>query len=144
MAKPRTNRERQMAGRIERPDEKEEITVSEKLQMNVQWQRVKQDALEGYKTLREEMEGLFNRALMGAEAVKAKKNLGKLEASLNQKYREIGEKLYHHVLAGERRLNEKGFIEKEFSEVFKEIGRIQDEKQRIVEEIKEGPSSQDP
>ena len=94
------------------------------------WRKIKEDVAEGIRVLREEILAIFNKSLVGAERTQMRWALHQVEASLQQKYQEVGEKVCRRFVRGESLLKE-GDVE----DSFKEIERLQTERRRIFEEI---------
>ena len=99
--------------------------------MRIQWHRIKEDAAEGFRIFREEVQAIFSKTLVSAERAQMRRALYQVEEALQRRYQEIGEKIYRRLIGAEGRL-----IEKDFAEDFAEIERLQAERQRILEELK--------
>jgi hypothetical protein len=95
------------------------------------WRRIKQDAVEGFRIFREEILAIFNKTLAGTERTKMRWALNQVEAALQERYREVGEKVCQRFIRGEDRITEK-----DVEGSFREIERLEIERQRILEEIK--------
>jgi hypothetical protein len=98
----------------------------------IPWQRIKQDAVEGFRIFREEMLGIFGKTLAGTERAKIRWALRQVESALQQRYQEVGEKVCQHFSRGEGQITEQ-----DVEGSFKEIERLEIERQRILEEIKD-------
>ncbi|MCI0530307.1 MAG: hypothetical protein L0Y56_22915 [Nitrospira sp.] len=93
---------------------------------------MKKDVAEGFRILREEILAIFNKTLTGAERTKMRWALRQVESALQERYQEVGEKVCQHFIRGEDRITEK-----DVEGSFKEIERLEIERQRILEEIKD-------
>jgi hypothetical protein len=98
----------------------------------IAWQRIKQDAVEGFRIFREEILAIFNKTLAGTDRTKMRWTLRQVESALQERYQEVGEKVCQHFTRGEDRITEK-----DVEDSFKEIERLEIERQRILEEIKD-------
>jgi hypothetical protein len=96
------------------------------------WLRIKQDVVEGFRIFREEILALFNKTLSGTERTQKRWALNRVEAALQERYREVGEKICQGFMRGEGRITEK-----DVEGSFKEIEQLEIERQRILEEIKD-------
>jgi hypothetical protein len=104
--------------------------------MRVQWHRIKEDAAEGFRIFREEVQVIFRRTLVSTERAQMRRALYQVEEALQERYQEVGEKIYRHLTGAERR-----FMGKDFAGDFAEIERLQAERQRMLEELKTGEES---
>lgn len=95
------------------------------------WLRIKHDAAEGWRIFREEILAVFSRTLAGTERTKMKWALHQVETVLQERYQAIGEKVCQHFVRGGDRITEK-----DVEDSFREIERLEVERQQILEEIK--------
>ena len=108
------------------------------LDMRAQWRKIQEDAVEGFRLLRGEAQSFFKRTLVATERTKMRKALDKVEETLQERYQEVGEKIYQHFTAGEGLPTERDFRER-----FGEIEQLQTERQRLLEEMNAASQLQD-
>ena len=76
---------------------------------------------------------LADRALQEASILKDRYRLGRLERQLQERYRELGEKVFDRLQKGDERL----LTEEEAAAVFHQIDHIVKERTRLLAEIEE-------
>ena len=108
------------------------------LDIRAQWRKIQEDAVEGFRLLRGEAQSFFKRTLVATERVKMRKALDNVEETLQERYQVVGEKIYQHFTAGRGLLTER-----EFREQFGEIEQLQNERQRLLEEMNTANKLQD-
>jgi hypothetical protein len=101
--------------------------------MRVQWHRIREDAAEGFRVFREEIQAIFQKTLASGERAKARRALYQVEGELQERYQQVGHKIYRCFVAAETQLREK-----DFELDFAEIERLRTERQRILEELSAG------
>ena len=106
--------------------------------MRTQWRKIQEDAVEGFRILQGEAQSLFKRTLVATERARMRRNMDKLEEALQEKYQEVGKKIYQYFTAGEGLLTER-----DFREQFGEIEQLQAERQRLMEEMNASSKLQD-
>jgi len=106
--------------------------------MRTQWRKLQEDAVEGFRILQGEAQSLFKRTLVATERARMRRNMDKLEEALQEKYQEVGKKIYQYFTAGEGLLTER-----DFREQFGEIEQLQAERQRLLEEMNASSKLQD-
>ena len=101
--------------------------------MRIQWHRIRGDAEEGFRIFREEIQALFYKTLMSGERAKVRRALYQVEGELQERYQQVGQKIYRCFATEEAQLREK-----DFDLDFAEIERLQAERQRILDELTVG------
>lgn len=96
----------------------------------VQWSRVQKDLEEGLKVLREGLETVFSTA----EQAHGSWSLRQVQAALREKYEQVGRKVCGLLSAEGEQAKKLGPLKELIREDLEEIGRLEQERERLEKE----------
>ena len=101
--------------------------------------RLREDTARGFQLLRQSGSILADRALQETNILKDRYRVGRMERDLQERYCELGEKVFDRLQIGEEKL----LAEEEAAAAFQQIDLILKERNRLlaeIEELKKGAS----